>query len=352
MSDLGSGVTTLETLFTNRSFRVPPYQRHYAWEERQLSEFINDLSNASESRGHFLGTLLFMRPAPDPSSPSDMSGASGSSPYKVFDIVDGQQRLTTAVLFMNAVRHAQPTLLRRMQVRNFVYDEDEIIYKFQTVPEDWPFFRAVLDGGRDAMLMAQTPSQKRLEAASKYFAGVLSTHDRIQVERWIRTLSGCTILVHSVDGYGEAVAVFETVNDRGKKLTDLEGLKSFLMRIVGITNQPVAAERQAIEEMQGSFADVYRMINRFERDMPEDAALRQCYFTFPRVQVDGQIDYWNGGTNPKDSANAKDDAKNHLLGLVSKGHYRAAFDASLRLARHIRNSFQKIEAVINNTPRC
>lgn len=120
MSDLDSGNTTLETLFTNRSFRVPPYQRHYAWEERQLSEFINDLSNASGSKSHFLGTLLFMRPALDPPSPSGMSASPGSNPYKVFDVVDGQQRLTTAVLFMNAARHAQPTFLRRMQVRNFV----------------------------------------------------------------------------------------------------------------------------------------------------------------------------------------------------------------------------------------
>lgn len=36
---------------------------------------------------------------------------------------------------------------------------------------------------------------------------------------------------------------------------------------------------------------------------------------------------------------------------MSKGRNRAAFDASLRLAQHIRNSFQKIEAVINNVPR-
>lgn len=149
------------------------------------------------------------------------------------------------------------------------------------------------------MQMAQTPSQKRLEAASKYFAHLLKTHDRGQVEQWVKALSDCMILVHSVDGYGEAVAMFETVNDRGKKLTDLEGLKSFLMRIVGVTKQSAAAERQAIEEMQGSFADVYRMINRFERDMPEDAALRQCYLTFPRVQADGTVDYWSGGTIPK-----------------------------------------------------
>lgn len=91
MSDLGSGQTTLETLFTNRAFRVPPYQRHYAWEERQIREFIDDLSNVPDGKPYFFGTLLFMRPTGSGQQLPDLGHGSGSGPYKVFDVVDGQQ---------------------------------------------------------------------------------------------------------------------------------------------------------------------------------------------------------------------------------------------------------------------
>ena len=155
MSELGSGQTTLETLFTNRAFRVPPYQRHYAWEEQQISEFLDDLSNIPEGKSYFLGTLLFMRPTNDgPQVLQEHDATSASGPYKVFDVVDGQQRLTTTVLFINAVRRAKPSLLRPMHIRNFLFDEDEGAIKFQTVPEDWPFLRALL--GQDAGSPAST----------------------------------------------------------------------------------------------------------------------------------------------------------------------------------------------------
>ena len=346
MSDLGSGQTTLTTLFTNRAFRVPPYQRHYAWEERQLTEFIDDLCNVPEGKHHFLGTLLFMRPSTGISAaPITPYTPTGSGPYKVFDVVDGQQRLTTAVLFINAVRRVTPTLLRPMHIRNFIYDHEEAAFKFQTVPEDWPFLRAFLDQNVDIPQVVETPSQDRLRKANAYFRALVAVRDAAQITQLVHSLSKSLILVHAVDGYDEANMIFETVNDRGKRLTDLEALKSFLMHVIGMTKQSDVAEKQAIEALQGNFAAIYRMINRFERAMPEDDALRQCYLIFPRTKADGTSSYWHG------EGNAKDDAKNWFVGLMRNQHSRTAFDASHLLAQHIQTSFQKIEAVVNNTPR-
>ncbi|MGO9721218.1 MAG: DUF262 domain-containing protein [Methylocella sp.] len=345
MSDLGSGQTTLETLFTNRAFQVPPYQRYYAWERPQLIEFIDDLDNVPESKSHFFGTFLFMRPSSmSPHTPESSGAMVGSGPYKVFDVVDGQQRLTSAVLFINAVYRAKRKLLRPMQVRNFIYDQDEAAFKFQTVPEDWPFLRTLLDPNAKVAQVVQNPSQDRLRQADEYFRNEVARRDDHDIERLIRALSECLILVHAVDGYGEASIIFETVNDRGKRLTDLEALKSFLMHVVGMTKKSDLAEKQAIVGLQENFAAVYRMINRFERNLPEDDALRQCYLTFRKTQIKAPVSYWSG------DGNAKDDAKTWLKDLMRE-QAQEAFDASTLLAQHIQDSFQKIEAVINNAPR-
>jgi uncharacterized protein with ParB-like and HNH nuclease domain len=84
MSNLESGRTTLFSLFVGRAFRVPSFQRAYAWERQQIRELIDDVTNVGDGRSHFLGTLLFMRP----DSQVSTSGFGGER-IPVFDVVDG-----------------------------------------------------------------------------------------------------------------------------------------------------------------------------------------------------------------------------------------------------------------------
>ena len=348
VSELESGQTTLETLFTNRAFRVPPYQRYFAWEERQLHEFIGDLSNITNNQKYFLGSLLFMRPNKGVES-IQTGNSSESGVYKVFDVVDGQQRLTTAVLFMHSARTLRPALLRPMIIRNFLYDDEEHAYKFQTVQDDWPFFKSLLDGNGQKS-QAQTPSQQRLQSAIDFFETEIAKVGDTEVSELIQKLCESVILVHAVNGYGEASMIFETVNDRGKRLTDLEALKSFLMRIVDLTKRSEIEEKQATIALQQNFAAIYRTINRFEgrwppmQDAPEDNALRQCHLTFPRPTSDRRQPFWAG------EGSAKDDIKSLLTQLYRNDQKKDdALDTSLGLAQHIRVSFEKLEALVNNS---
>ena len=53
---------SLQDLFHNRVFRVPDYQRGYAWEEQQVGEFLDDLSLLTSSRRHYTGTVVLYQP--------------------------------------------------------------------------------------------------------------------------------------------------------------------------------------------------------------------------------------------------------------------------------------------------
>ena len=48
---------TLDTIFNSRVFRIPDYQRGYAWTRPQLDDFWDDLDGLSESRNHYTGQL-------------------------------------------------------------------------------------------------------------------------------------------------------------------------------------------------------------------------------------------------------------------------------------------------------
>ena len=99
MGDLQS----LSDLFQNKLFRIPDYQRGYAWKQNQLIDFWDDVMNLQEDRYHYTG-LLSLKAVPK----SESKGWGNDkwlldSGFKAYHVVDGQQRLTTFSILMNEI---------------------------------------------------------------------------------------------------------------------------------------------------------------------------------------------------------------------------------------------------------
>ena len=78
-----NGQKRISELFGGRKiFHIPKYQRAYAWEEKQLKDFVEDIENQKLGRSYFFGTILFQ----------EQQRHEG---FEMIDIVDGQQRITT-----------------------------------------------------------------------------------------------------------------------------------------------------------------------------------------------------------------------------------------------------------------
>src|ERR1700733_9850550 len=94
---------SLDSLFKEKIFRIPDYQRGYAWQHEQLKDFWEDLVNLSDNRSHYTGvlTLKLLPAAETPENEKEVWLVDDHS-YKVYHIVDGQQRLTTFVIFLQA----------------------------------------------------------------------------------------------------------------------------------------------------------------------------------------------------------------------------------------------------------
>jgi uncharacterized protein with ParB-like and HNH nuclease domain len=87
---------SLSQIFQNKLFRIPDYQRGYAWQDPQLRDFWEDLLNLQTDRNHYTGLLSMKAMNRDEKKKLDADDQwlldSGFKPYQ---IVDGQQRLTT-----------------------------------------------------------------------------------------------------------------------------------------------------------------------------------------------------------------------------------------------------------------
>ena len=84
----------LNELFTNSLFVIPDYQRGYDWTEKEVGEFWNDLLDLQPGRHHYLGTMLLF------DTMVIVKRDRTQAEYKKYQVVDGQQRLTTVFIVL------------------------------------------------------------------------------------------------------------------------------------------------------------------------------------------------------------------------------------------------------------
>ena len=81
----------LDSLFKEKLFRIPDYQRGYAWQKEQLEAFWEDLVNLHPSRSHYTGVLTLKQvPTSDIVEDSREFWLVDDHSYKLYHIVDGQ----------------------------------------------------------------------------------------------------------------------------------------------------------------------------------------------------------------------------------------------------------------------
>ena len=158
--------TNIKDLFgRSGSYIIPSYQRAYSWETRQLEQFIDDLRDTSDGK-YYLGHFLF-------ETPEDT---------KEKFLIDGQQRLTTVVVFFSSIRKALLKYSEEENIKkkcNYIsdhylrepYEDKPHLY---TVENDRTFFiHEIID--RDEFYPDQelkTSSQKRIRECRVFFDDV------------------------------------------------------------------------------------------------------------------------------------------------------------------------------------
>ena len=94
---------SLDSLFKEKLFRIPDYQRGYAWQREQLKDFWEDLINLSDDRSHYTGVLTLKQiPTQEINENDKEYWLVEDHSYNLYHIVDGQQRLTTFIIFLQA----------------------------------------------------------------------------------------------------------------------------------------------------------------------------------------------------------------------------------------------------------
>lgn len=249
---LNASSTTAGGLFGGGRFNVPQFQREYAWERDEVSEFFRDLSQSLSDETYFLGLII----------------VTGDGPRK--DVVDGQQRLLTltllaSALFHEARKYERRALAERIQstfMRSIDFDTDE----------EQPRLALASAADNDTLQqILEHPASElaHLESDEETVSGLLLAAYRLLSDRlhgdlsedpfkrlgtWADFLTNKLYFATFVHpDPASAYRVFEVINTRGKELTTADLLKSYVL-----SQTPTKQRQQRYEEWQSissSFTD-------------------------------------------------------------------------------------------------
>ncbi|MGK0488846.1 MAG: hypothetical protein ACJAXB_002033 [Candidatus Endobugula sp.] len=250
--------TTIKKLFHEDGvhFAIPAYQRAYAWEvdkdRKQVAQFITDIKEQNPKKKYFLGHFLFEK---------------DEHKETKFWVIDGQQRLTTVVIFFTSI--VQELEKREKGGRLYDLDGDKLDvwrinenyirykkqYKFETVRYDNSFFTSFLFE-KNEKSTGNSSSAQRIKNAKAAFDRLIQAADLKDILTWKKVIDDAVITTFEVPDKVQATQIFAFQNDRGKDLTTLEKLKAFLMHKLYAVSEDHDPESQ-IRDIEDDFSKIY-----------------------------------------------------------------------------------------------
>jgi Protein of unknown function DUF262 len=237
---LNASARTVGSLFSSASFEIPQFQREYSWAKEEVSEFWSDLSRSLNADSYFIGLIILTE--------------HGERRH----VVDGQQRLITISLLVNAIYHealsrGRNALADKIQsdfLRSINYQTDE------TAPR---IILTDVDDNRTFQTILETGEAPERDVAGETVSAQISTSYRIlkdnltkdirvdpfkRLGQWSEFLTNrlyVAVFVHPDDL--TAYQVYEVINTRGKDLTTADLLKNYILSQTPNDRQHVNYER-------------------------------------------------------------------------------------------------------------
>ena len=214
----------------NYSFYIPPFQRSYSWGEAELERYFHDVIRIVESEldpnqkdklEHFFGTIVLKE--------EEISYATKAI------IIDGQQRLTTTLIFLIALRDIEDSNEKKKFInQNYLFNNSspfEHKIKLKQVTKDWQAYQSIIHP-KDKLIEGNPITQ-----AYKYFKKLIqdkkSENPKIQFDHYILAVRRMNVAVIYLDERphkGEdPQVIFETLNSLGKPLTLSDLIRNYIL---------------------------------------------------------------------------------------------------------------------------
>ena len=283
-------------LFNDFSFRIPIYQRNYAWGEKEIAQLLTDINQIGENQRYYLGTLVL---------------------YKTgyyYDVIDGQQRLTTLYLLKQILSAKKSESLNAINQLTF-----------ESRPNTTDFFNRLSEKSSVKEIQDVCANAKDLDnfttaifEINKFFEQELKGNiEAFKVKCLNQTSVFTTLLPDNTD----VNHYFEIMNNRGEQLEKHEILKAeFLNKLdEKLNKQKLSKIWDACSQMDNHVQYFFDMDTRkilFKDNLntfPDDETIKN-YLLIKKVEDDNETTK----SQVKDEHKGLEILKNHKINKNSE----------------------------------
>ncbi len=274
----------IQDIFNNRSFRIPDYQRGYAWKRKQLDDIWQDINRLSDGKIHYTGLLSV-----DPQKGED----------KTIHVVDGQQRLITLIILIHVICYC-PQLRgkdwvnerdKKDYVKNYLHrkagkngKEVKMVFDYEKDNPSHVHFKNKILGLQTTEIGPEhTIYTKNLDAAKKFFEDKIGSLSFDQIELVLKKVTEqLQFLYYPLDSGLNKFVTFETLNYRGKDLTKLELLKNRLMHLSTELPDNDGGEKKALRtDINNVWKTVYEYLGKnTKEELSDDDFLKDHWIMY------------------------------------------------------------------------
>lgn len=273
-------MVTLVDLFTSKFFVIPDYQRGYAWGEKQLIELWDDINDLEKGQSggykpHYMGAIIYNN-----NKERQLPDWINTSANHIYDIVDGQQRLTTIVILLfELLKRGIDTPDGMILGGDYcsVWKNKFIAQKKVADTHTKPYYKlAYCNEEENVSLQKRVFEEKRtiqnsnyqesstdvnLKNAKDFFAHKIADLDESEREILFAKILSLTFDVRDLSQDNlDVQAVFETMNNRGKPLTTLEKLKNRLMYLTANKINDTDLQNELRTNINTIWGNIYRSL--------------------------------------------------------------------------------------------
>ena len=235
---------------TNEQFVVPSYQRRYSWKVQHTGALFDDIDLLKDNDGHLFGMII-------------LHAGAYNGGFMTPELVDGQQRLTTLTVLLKSIEKAYQKIER-------IETATEIRKMLQCKGPDKVLKNKLLLGDLDnsdyELIMTdgdfEEIENKHLKDAIEYFDYWLSEYNEEDLDHYYHKLINIAVIIRlDVTLAQDAYKLFETINNRGLKLSATDIIKNFLLGHASKINDDTTLEQvksiwaQIIKELDGINTD-------------------------------------------------------------------------------------------------
>jgi len=231
MAEIDADKIEINCLFDNFWFLIPEYQRSYVWEEDNINDLLDDLWFAFENKKedeYFLGSLVLKK--------------TSESNFNEYEVLDGQQRLTTFFILMAVIRDIAKNEDLKSACHERIYQKEN---KFRKIPERTRLEFKIRDNVgtfinnyilKEGKTLSDDVIEKKDEknVSISHMARAIitikdffSTKTDNQIEDFGIYIAEKPIFIYvSTESMEDAFRMFTILNNRGLPLTNSDILKS------------------------------------------------------------------------------------------------------------------------------